>query len=194
MFEIARHQSRDTVFLALWILIFFAAAIVLFFAGSARYLLPLAAPVALLITRLWEHDLDGWPPDSSLQALVGLALSIMNYQHRGAYRSFVAGLRSEFQHRRVWINAEWALQYYAEAEGGLPLIEGQPVQPGEIVLTSKIAYPVSFTTGGGILTPMVEKEITSAIPLRLIGLEPNRRTPPSLLDTGPLTLSMGRSM
>src|SRR6202021_3964148 len=44
----ARHW-RD--FLAQWVLIFFAGALVIFFAGSARYLLPLAAPIAILATQ-----------------------------------------------------------------------------------------------------------------------------------------------
>ena len=38
-------------FLAQWVLIFFAGALVIFFAGSARYLLPIALPVAILATR-----------------------------------------------------------------------------------------------------------------------------------------------
>src|SRR5260370_24906628 len=38
-------------FLAQWVLIFFAGALVVFFAGSARYLLPIALPIAILATR-----------------------------------------------------------------------------------------------------------------------------------------------
>src|SRR6202021_3248789 len=44
----ARHW-RD--FLAQWVLIFFAGALVIFFAGSARYLLPIALPIAILATQ-----------------------------------------------------------------------------------------------------------------------------------------------
>src|SRR6185436_4981091 len=38
-------------FLAAWAAIFFAGALLIFFAGSARYLLPIAAPVAILVAR-----------------------------------------------------------------------------------------------------------------------------------------------
>ncbi len=41
-------QVRD--FLCWWIVVFFAAALVIFFAGSARYLLPIVVPVAILVS------------------------------------------------------------------------------------------------------------------------------------------------
>jgi len=46
--RVFQAQDADVRFLAAWIVLFFAAAVVLFFAGSARYLLPMAAPMALL--------------------------------------------------------------------------------------------------------------------------------------------------
>ena len=47
-----RRRDPGTRFLLAWIGIFFAGALVIFFAGSARYLLPMAAPVAILASRL----------------------------------------------------------------------------------------------------------------------------------------------
>mgnify|MGYP003694512571 CR=1 FL=1 len=47
-----RRREPDTRFLLAWIGIFFACALAIFFAGSARYLLPMAAPVAILASRL----------------------------------------------------------------------------------------------------------------------------------------------
>ena len=93
----------------------------------------------------------------------------MNYQHWAGYRRFVAGLSEEIATRRTWINGEWGLRFYAESAGGLPLRESQPVRPGEMVLTSPIAYPVTFTTGGGGLTPLAETQIESFVPFRIIG-------------------------
>ena len=46
---ITEALHRD--FLAAWAVIFFAGALLIFFAGSARYLLPIAAPVAILAAR-----------------------------------------------------------------------------------------------------------------------------------------------
>ena len=47
---LAWRKRRDarTQFLIAWIVLFFGASLVVFFAGSARYLLPMVAPVAML--------------------------------------------------------------------------------------------------------------------------------------------------
>lgn len=170
LLQVRRHASEDRLFLVAWVLIFFAAAVALFFAGSARYLLPMAAPVALLVTEQLGGRRRWLAAGFALQGLLGISLSVMNYQHWDGYRAFVGELREQFEQRRVWVNSEWGLRFYAEAEGGLPLRESQAVQPGEIVLTSKIAYPIFHTTGGGVLAMLAEREIRSVAPLRLIGL------------------------
>ena len=154
-------------FEAAWILLFFACALAVFFAGSARYLLPLAAPLAILVSRQGR-----WlPAGFAVQVLLGLALSYTNYQHWDAYREFAESLPKETDGKRVWINGEWGLQYYGEARGGLALKQGQAVRPGEYVLSSELGYPTAFTTGGGVLTPIAVREIRPALPLRLIGLQ-----------------------
>lgn len=166
----AEPRDPDELFLAAWVAIFFAAALVLFFAGSARYLLPMAAPVALLASRNLSHRPRWLAAGCVVQFLLSLSLSVVNYQHWDGYRDFVASLREEFTQRRVWVNAEWGLRYYAEAEGGLTLLANQPVQPGEAVISSEICYPMRYTAGGGELAPLASREITSALPLRLIGI------------------------
>jgi 4-amino-4-deoxy-L-arabinose transferase-like glycosyltransferase len=168
---LVRQGDGERRFLAWWIVVFFGAALALFFAGSARYLLPVAAPVALLVTRELA-DRRGWlAAGIALQMAVWMPAAVMNYQHWDAYREFVRELRGEFGERRVWVNAEWGLRFYAEAEGALPLLRSQPVEPGEMVLASRIAYPATFTTGGGRLVPVARREVRPAVPVRLIGLE-----------------------
>jgi hypothetical protein len=161
------RRWRD--FLAQWVLIFFAGALIVFFAGSARYLLPIALPIAILATQ------RAGPRLLEISIACGFALSLtlaaVNYQHWDGYRQFARSLASEAQAKRVWINGEWGLRYYFESEGGLPLHQNQPIHPGEIVVASKLGYPVAFTTGGGVLGPITERTVTSAIPLRLIALE-----------------------
>ena len=82
-----------------------------------------------------------------------------------------SALKSDAQSKRVWINGEWGLRYYLESEGGLPLHQGQAIRPGEVVASSKLGYPIAFTTGGGVLAPIAERTLTSAIPLRLVALQ-----------------------
>ncbi|HUS08589.1 MAG TPA: glycosyltransferase family 39 protein [Bryobacteraceae bacterium] len=158
--------ERKPDFLRAWIVIFFAAALVLFFAGSARYLLPLAAPVALLASKEKRWLL----PAIAANLVLGLGLAWVNYQHWDGYRQFARTLAGEAKNKRIWINSEWGLRFYLESEGGLPLERGQAVQPGEIVVSSQLAYPVPVTTGGGVLTPLSSHDIYAALPLRLIAL------------------------
>jgi hypothetical protein len=160
-----KRRDRETIFLASWIAIFFAGALVVFFAGSARYLLPIAAPVCLLVSRIRSAWLAA---GFACQMALSLALAVVNYQHWDGYRAFAASLQP---YHRIWINGEWGLRYYLESQGGLPLQRGQAVQPGDVVVSSELAYPVDFTYGGGILTRVAHSEIRPAIPLRLIGLD-----------------------
>ncbi len=165
-----RSPDWQTRFLSCWVLLFFGGALALFFAGAARYLLPIAAPVALLVVRCLEHRAAWLAAGGALQMALSLALAWVNYQHWDGYRRFAASLRKETETHRVWINGEWGLRYYFEADGGLPLRRGQAVRPGEFVVTSDLAYPIEFTTGGGTLAAVFERDIRPALPLRLIGL------------------------
>lgn len=153
--------ARKHGWLGQWILLFFAAALVLFFAGSARYLLPLALPVCILVA---EHT-GYWAVAANL--VLGLLLATVNYQHWDGYRRIANTAPNE---KRVWVNGEWGLRFYLESRGALPLLRGQAVQPGDFVITSPLADSVKFTTGGGVPAAVRETVITSPIPLRLIGL------------------------
>ena len=168
--RLGRKQDSDTRFLALWVLIFFAAALAIFFAGSMRYLLPMAAPVALLATRVLSGRPAWLAAGVALQMLLSLGLSVENYQHWDGYRRFAASFRKETETRRVWINGEWGLRYYFETDGGLPVRQGQGVQPEEMVVTSDLSFPIPLSTGGGAMVPVSELEIRSWLPFRLIGL------------------------
>lgn len=163
-------KDPDTRFLALWVVVFFASALVIFFAGSARYLLPMALPLALLAVRSLENRPRWLLAGMLLQMALGLALSAVNYQHWDGYRQFAVKLRRETESRRVWINGEWGLRYYFERDGGLPVRQGQILQPGEMVVSSDLSFPVSISTGGNVLIPVAETEIRSSLPFRLVGL------------------------
>src|SRR5260370_22253531 len=40
-----------------------------------------------------------------------------------------------------------------------------------MVVSSRLAYPSRFTTGGGMLVPAADRRVTSIIPLRLVALD-----------------------
>lgn len=150
-------------FLNAWVLIFFFGAAVVFFAGSARYLLPIAAPVAILAARASSPRILA--TGFAFQMALGLGLAIVNYQHWDAYRRFAQSLHPS---GRVWINAEWGLRYYLESSGGLPMARDQAVRAGDTVVSSALALPLP------VRAPMVtvsRMEVRPAIPLRIISLD-----------------------
>lgn len=183
----AAGEWRD--FIAQWILIFFAGALIVFFAGSARYLLPIALPVAIFAARRlsprWIYA------GIAAGALVSLTFAVVNYQHWNGYRQFASTLAAEASSKRVWINAEWGLRYYLESEGALPLATDQAVRPGDIIVSSRLAYPLKYTTGGGFVAPLAERAITSRIPLRLSGLTAQSAYSTTAFGLRPFDISTG---
>jgi hypothetical protein len=153
---------------AQWILVFFAGALVIFFAGSARYLLPVALPLAILVsTRTSARWLYA---GVAAELALSLGLAVVNYQHWDAYRQFAHTLAKDAQTKRIWTDAEWGLRFYLEEEGALPLMAGHSVYPGEMVVSSGLSARKA-AAGGGVLSRIAEREIRPVIPLRIVGLE-----------------------
>lgn len=155
-----RRREPETAFLLAWITLYFAGAAAMFFAGSARYLLPMAAPVALLASRLHRR----WcAAGFGLQMALSLGLAAANYQHWDAYRTFIPG------QPRMWVNGEWGLRHYLEEGGALPLEENQPLRAGDFIVTSELGRAVAEVSAPTVL--LRRMEIRPSIPLRIIGLE-----------------------
>lgn len=163
------QQRRE--FPALWLLLFFAAALMLFFAGSARYLLPVALPLAILLTRQLERSYKWVAAGIACQLSLSFMMAAVNYQHWDGYRRFVSAHQTSWQGRRAWINGEWGLRFYAESAGALPVVRGQAMRPGDFIIASELALPVPFTTGGGSPVLVAEATLAPKIPIRLIGLK-----------------------
>ena len=184
---LAWRNRRDpgTGFLLAWIGIFFAGALAIFFSGSARYLLPMAAPVAILASRLRAKWLA---PAFAIQLALALSLATVNYQHWDGYRAFAAALRTPSAGHRVWVDNDWGLRYYLEADHALPARKGQHVRPGDIVVSSELGHNVEFTAP---LSLLASANIQASLPLRLIGL--NSHSGYSTVDEGylPFGISTG---
>ena len=160
-----RRREPDTFFLLAWISIFFAGALIIFFAGSARYLLPMAAPVAILASYLRPRLLAiGY----GAQLLLSLEMAAVNYQHWDGYRQFAYRIHPLTAGHRVWIDDEWGLRHYLGELGGLPLMKTTRLRPGDIVVSSEMGRAVDLTAP---VTRLARLDIRPAIPIRLIGLE-----------------------
>ena len=151
-----------------WLLLYFLFALVVFFSGSARYLLPLAAPVVIATVNRLQGRPTILAAGFALQLALALALNHANYEHWSGYRAAVAQLKTSLASQRSWIAGEWGLRFYAESEGAAPLRRGQSVRPGDIVISSRIGQRIEYTTGGGAAAPILEFPVKPSLPLRLL--------------------------
>ena len=161
-----KRREPDTLFLLAWIGIFFSGILAVFFAGSARYLLPIAAPVALLASRLKPKWLA---VGFAAQLTLGLGFAAANYQHWDGYRKVAVELRERTRRQSVWVDDEWGLRHYMQSEGALPLTKSQRLRVGDIVVSSELSHQVEVNAP--VVPVMRTVEIRPAIPLRLIGLD-----------------------
>ena len=149
----------NKTFLEAWVLIFFAGALIVFFAGSARYLLPIAAPLAILAANRCSKSM--LTVGFAAQMALSLGFAIVNYQTWDAYRQFAISLAPEAAGRRMWVDHDWGLRYYLESEGALAVPRGQTFAPGDIVVSKK-PHPEGQR--------IASLEIRPSIPLRLFSV------------------------
>jgi hypothetical protein len=161
-------STAGSDFLGMWIAIFVAGSILIFYAGAARYLLPMAAPAAILLSRALSTRilLLGF----LLQLPVSAGLAAENAQHWVAVRNFSRTIaqQAKSQNRRMWVNGEMALRFYLEAEGARPLLLDQEVRTGDMVITSELIGPMLLTVP---TARVATTEVIPSIPLRIISLE-----------------------
>ena len=85
----------------------------------------------------------------------------------GRLRQFAKTLAPDAAQHRVWVDAEWGLRYYLESEGALPLARDQAVQPGDTIVSSELAQPVTVNAP---VAQVSAANIVLRVPLRLISL------------------------
>ncbi len=148
-----------------WVRIFFAASLVLFFAGAARYLLPAAAPLAILAAeRLGRRRLAA---AVAAQAALAFALAYAAMHHWQGYKDAAEKVEPG---RNTYVAGEWSLRYYLEKRGARPVMAGQRIGPDSVIVRSELGFPVHYSTGGGRAETVAAHEIRPVIPLQLMGL------------------------
>lgn len=153
-------------FLRAWIWMFFAASLVIFFAGSARYLLPLYAPLAIVIAQ--ELSVARLTAAVAIHAVVSLGLATANHQHWGKVRDFANQVMDQAGNHRVWVNAEFGIRHYLEDRGALPLLRDSLLRDGDIVVSSELATPVTVNAP---LARLMDETIVPKVPFRIISIE-----------------------
>jgi hypothetical protein len=155
---------RRNDFLSAWVILFFVAALVLFFAGAARYLLPISAPVALLVSQRLDRRwlAAAWACNLAMSLLLATA----SYQHWNGYREFARQF-PDAGDRRVWINGEWGLRYYLERKGARSLTLDEILMPGDRIVSSELGFPIPVKAP---VRSVSQYDIQPSVPLRVMGL------------------------
>ena len=169
----ASAASRDTLFLLAWIGIFFAGAVVVFFAGSARYLLPMAAPVACSPRACPSSWLA---PAFALQLALGLGLAAVNYQHWDGYRTSPPDFAPPPPDTASGWMASGACATTWKADHALPAHQRPAGATGrhrrqQRTRPQRRIHRAAFSL-------LAARRYRAAIPLRLIGLNSTPATPP----------------
>ncbi len=164
----ARESIRNRCWPAAWLVLFFLAAVGLFYAGSARYLLPLAPAVALLLADRLPSK-PWFAVAMALQLALGTALAESERRYAEGYRQFAQDLEPLAGSARIWSNAEWGLRYYLGRIGGDPLLRDQSVPAGAIVVESNLSGRVNYGVEGSRQELLRAEVGPGAVPLRTIG-------------------------
>ncbi len=168
---LGRAMRSTADYLEAWLALFYVFALIVFFAGSARYLLPAAVPVVFSTVNRLEGKRRLLIAGFALQLALSLALNHANYEHWNAYKLAIAQIKDSLATQRAWVAGEWGLRFYAESAGAAPLRRGQAVRPGDVVISSHVGGPLDYTTGGGAAAPLLEYPVHPSLPFRLLAVK-----------------------
>jgi 4-amino-4-deoxy-L-arabinose transferase-like glycosyltransferase len=148
-----------------WVRIYFAASVVLFFAGAARYLLPVAPPLAILAAeRLSRRRMVA---AVLAQAVLAFALAYAAMHHWQGYKDIAGKVELA---GKTYVAGEWSLRYYLEKRGARPVMAGERIGPDSVIVRSELGFPVPYSTGGGRAETVASYDIRPVLPLQLMGL------------------------
>lgn len=168
MFWLLRRPEER--WLAEWLLLFFGFCLLVFFAGAARYLLPLSAPLALLVARVLAGRPWALRAAAAAGFGLGLACSTVAYDHNDGYRLFVESALERPVPGLLWVNGEWGLRQYAEERGARPLTHGTVLSAGDSFLHMDLAGPAPRPAPGTRFEAVARRVIVPRLPIRLMGL------------------------
>jgi 4-amino-4-deoxy-L-arabinose transferase-like glycosyltransferase len=167
----SRWNVEEDRFLTGWVLLYWVAALAIFFAGAARYLLPLAAPAALLAARALEQRRTWLHVGIAAGLCLGLAAAAVNAAYWNSCRDFTRAALALAGGHRVWVSGEWGLRETAEALGAQPLERGTLLAPGDFLMRSALIGQILFESGGNRLAPRARWVVAPWPPLRIVGLD-----------------------
>jgi hypothetical protein len=172
-------QIREQPLLTVWCLLYFAFALVVFFAGAARYLMPLAVPLAILFVRqntIGDKD-RRWRLWATLVigTVLGLNLAFADYELARVYSELPAPPNREANF--AWIappgkdflvDGEWGFRYAMTRRGGKPIETSSPARPGEWIIKSDLSGGDFRSPAEALAVSMESRDLRIRTPFRVI--------------------------
>jgi hypothetical protein len=160
-------QARnDDPVLAAWCLLYFGFAVLVFFAGAARYLLPLVAPMVLLFVRQFHGRPGPLAAALAVSLFLGLNISFAAYEFSRVYTKVPAPPERPFL-----LNGDWGFRYYMLAGGGRVLSQDTVPRPGEWIVSSELSLGGNYDSlAEETALPLRTADLAVRSPLRLIDL------------------------
>ena len=158
------QSRRLSPLLADWCLLYFAFAAVAFFAGASRYLLPLAAPAAILYVLQFQSRRRWLALGLGVNLLLGLNLSFAAYEFARVYAHVPPPPGKTFL-----VNGEWGFRYYLLEQGGRMLEERSVPAPGEWIVSSELSLGANYDSlAEDTAMPLRTLDLPVRTPLRLV--------------------------
>lgn len=159
-------RLREQPFLAVWCLAYLAFCFVAFFAGAARYLMPLALPLVILAVRKFEDRPVWFGAALAFNVILGLNLAVANYDLGAIYNRAeppppVAG--------SFLVNGELGFRSRMTRAGGRALETTSAAQPGEWIVRSELCLGGNRGSfAEALAVPIRTLDLASYTPVRLM--------------------------
>jgi hypothetical protein len=156
-------QMKEQPLLSWWCLGYFVFAVAAFFAGSARYLMPLAAPLAILFVR--QNQQRSWRLWTTLLigAVLGLNMAFADYELARVYSELPPPPGQDFL-----VNGEWGFRYAMTRRGGQPIEPTSAARPGEWIVKSELIGADFRSPAESVAVNMMSSDLTMRTPFRVI--------------------------
>jgi hypothetical protein len=144
--DVLRRRDADACLLALWVWGAFLFSGLLNWTVSARTLLPMTVPVAILIARRIEQRSEQSGKRSAVEAplvvsaVLALGVATADFLLARATRESVLAVQAQFGGGKnaLWFEGHWGFQYYMETAGAKALdLENPRMKSGDYVAVPK---------------------------------------------------------
>jgi hypothetical protein len=158
------NRVKEQPLLALWCLGYLLFTFAAFFAGAARYLMPLAVPLVILF--VWQNESNPRRLKLALgiSLFLGLNLSFADYELARVHSELPPPPGKDFL-----VDGEWGFRYHMVRLGGHPLERQSEWRPGQWIVGSEMAVGAHYLSQAELTAvPQGTLDLKSRTPFRVI--------------------------